>query len=200
MPIYIIERVTITRERFEVVSLSPAEASRKALGDPLLSTTDVDIQISLAGAPKQKGKKAAGAKGTRIPADWEPDSVYAKSKGMVDQEIDREAEKFRNYWAARPGQGGVKLDWSRTWYTWCMTFCERAGRAPPTMALTPTIGMVDAQWRKALDMYWANSRWHLDYGPEPGRPGCKVPQHLLPEALKGPREMKALPAPDLFVR
>ena len=60
-------------------------------------------------------------KGTRLPADWFP----ARTDGNVNLEaghssefLTRELEKFRDYWAAAPGQKGVKLDWDATWRNW----------------------------------------------------------------------------------
>jgi hypothetical protein len=204
VPEYIYERTIVKRQKFSVFTDNPENVERMMHGpgapNPISETIETDVQISLADAPKQKRGKSPGKNGTRIPPDWAPDIAYAKSKGMHDNEIDREAEKFRNYWSARAGAGGVKLDWARTWFTWCLTFCERAGRAPQGGGVPSAASMSDAQWNKALDLYWSNQRWHRDYGPEPGRPGCKVPVHLLPVALRGSREMKALPSPDLFVR
>lgn len=202
MPDYLVERTIVKRQKYRVEANSPEHAQRLIDNDfvelAVSETTETDVQVTLASEPKQKRGKSPGKNGTRIPADWQPDRAYAASKGMHEQEIEREAEKFRNYWAARAGAGGVKLDWSRTWYTWCLTFCERAGRQPPS-APVPSAAMSDAQWNKALGLYWSNQRWHRDYGPEPGRPGCKVPVHLLPMAIRR-EEQKALPSPDLFVR
>ena len=45
---------------------------------------------------------------------------------------------FWDYWVAKPGQGGVKLDWLATWRNWCRRAVEfrsggngGMGRAPP---------------------------------------------------------------------
>lgn len=29
------------------------------------------------------------------------------------------AEDFRDYWVAKPGKDGAKLDWLATWRRWC---------------------------------------------------------------------------------
>lgn len=70
-------------------------------------------------------------RGSRIPESWEPDRDYAAAKGLSPVQIEAEAEKFRNYWRAKPGQGGVKLDWAATWRNWVLSAVERQGRAPP---------------------------------------------------------------------
>lgn len=57
-------------------------------------------------------------KGTRLPKDWTlPENYreYAQQQGKPDHEIDLNAEDFRDYWTAIPGQKGVKTDWLATW-------------------------------------------------------------------------------------
>lgn len=66
--------------------------------------------------------KTSKAKGSRLPIDWKPDDAdltFALSQNMNHEEIKDEADKFRDFWCAKPGAGGVKLDWSATWRNWC---------------------------------------------------------------------------------
>lgn len=69
-----------------------------------------------------KGKPSKSDKrGSRLAQDWEPsdaDRAYAQERGFDPGQIDDLAEGFRDYWLSKPGKGGVKLDWSRTWHTW----------------------------------------------------------------------------------
>ncbi|KAB2761724.1 hypothetical protein F9L00_12725 [Brucella anthropi] len=44
---------------------------------------------------------------------------------MSEQDGQREADKFRDYWRGQPGQRGVKLDWEATWRNWCRSAAER---------------------------------------------------------------------------
>jgi hypothetical protein len=48
------------------------------------------------------------ARGSRLPPDWTPEGDY-------DRE---ELERFRDYWIAKAGKDGVKLDWQATWRNW----------------------------------------------------------------------------------
>jgi hypothetical protein len=59
-------------------------------------------------------------RGTRLPDAWEPTPPdHATSLMLVGAERLRvELEKFRDYWAAQPGQRGVKLDWNATFRNW----------------------------------------------------------------------------------
>jgi uncharacterized protein YdaU (DUF1376 family) len=72
------------------------------------------------------------AKGSRLPDDWTPDPggyAFATAQGMTDEEITLEADKFRDFWCAKPGAGGRKSDWPATWRNWC-----RNRRAGPRVA------------------------------------------------------------------
>lgn len=57
-------------------------------------------------------------KGCRLPPDWSPDEVFARREGLSTWEVENEAAKFLDYWAAQPGQRGVKTDWDATWRNW----------------------------------------------------------------------------------
>lgn len=61
-------------------------------------------------------------KGTRLPVEWslpEEGYAFAKSLRMSLEEINHEADQFRDFWISKPGAGGCKLDWPATWRTWC---------------------------------------------------------------------------------
>lgn len=67
-------------------------------------------------------------RGCRLSATWAPtieDTVYAISEGFSEREIDRMGEGFRDYWIAKPGKDGVKLDWRATWKKWVRTEADR---------------------------------------------------------------------------
>jgi len=56
----------------------------------------------------------------RLPKDWEPSSeiyIWAVQERR-DLDISAEVEKFRDYWCAKAGKDGAKLDWSATWRNW----------------------------------------------------------------------------------
>jgi hypothetical protein len=67
-------------------------------------------------------------RGSRLPAEWTPGPggfEFAAKAGLVNGRAQSEAEKFRDYWVAQPGQKGVKLDWDATWRTWVRTAVDR---------------------------------------------------------------------------
>lgn len=89
----------------------------------------------------RENAKKPEAKGSRLSADWElPDDWLAdasqiafKAKTSTNpQEIRNEADKFRDFWTAKPGAAGRKLDWRGTWRNWFRSHLER--RAGPRHA------------------------------------------------------------------
>lgn len=74
-------------------------------------------------------------RGSRLSDDWHPDIEFAVSLGLSEAQASTEAQKFREWWPAQPGQKGIKLDWGLTWKTWCRKAAEklpshRAGSPP----------------------------------------------------------------------
>ena len=86
--------------------------------------------------PEKESKAIAlGARrGGRLSATWAPtveDTVFAVTQGFSEFEVVRMGERFRDYWVARPGREGVKLDWRATWRNWVRREAEtRAARRP----------------------------------------------------------------------
>lgn len=64
--------------------------------------------------------RKSDALATRLPADWEPSKSDVEFLVGNRPELDLQETKFRfkDYWAAQPGQKGRKLDWSATWRNW----------------------------------------------------------------------------------
>jgi hypothetical protein len=58
---------------------------------------------------------------TRLAENWQPsedDKTFAVREGLSRMEVDREADRFRDYRIAKAGAGACKLDWSATWRNW----------------------------------------------------------------------------------
>ncbi len=67
---------------------------------------------------KEQGQRSP--KGSRLPTDWVPSpSLFDWAKReRPDLDIGKQASMFRNYWHAKPGKEGTKLDWDKTWQNW----------------------------------------------------------------------------------
>lgn len=68
---------------------------------------------------------------TSLPKDWSPsDEQVAKAKAeRPDVDVEMEALKFRDFWIAKGGKEGRKLDWDATWRNWIRN--ARASRGRP---------------------------------------------------------------------
>lgn len=88
------------REVFADGSLSPTRP------DPTRPTsTDVDVKRT---------------RGARLSDSWTPSGDLLQWARIERSDIDpvKEADAFRDYWLAQPGQKGVKTDWDRTFKNW----------------------------------------------------------------------------------
>lgn len=80
-------------------------------------------------------KRSTDASASRLPADWEPDTVaiafcQTERPDLQPQEV---AARFRDYWIAQPGTKGKKTDWPATWRNWVRNEKQQA-RASPRQA------------------------------------------------------------------
>lgn len=60
---------------------------------------------------------------------------------------------------------------------------ERVGKTLPT-SVDPS-GWTDSTWAVAYRLWTEKGRWDETMGPEPGRPGCKVPSHVMIKPTEG---------------
>ena len=84
------------------------------LGQTITPETPETPDESLEGASKKTPKRKA----TRLPEDWilsVADRQYAIDQGV---DPDKTLEDFKDYWISK-SQNATKLDWSRTWKSWC---------------------------------------------------------------------------------
>ena len=90
-------------------------------------------------------------RGTRLPTDWSlPDSWKAWAEGeRQDLNIRTVADSFKDFWIAKPGAGGVKLNWEATWRNWVRSQKQSFGKPLDIVhQTTPTPANHDAALRK----------------------------------------------------
>lgn len=89
---------------------------------------DADADTEL----KKEKATPSPKKGTRLSMDWKPsaDDVAFAAQHLTPEAMRHEADQFRDFWIAKPGAGGVKLDWPATWRGWV----RRAGKSPAKAA------------------------------------------------------------------
>lgn len=83
--------------------------------------------------PSSEPNGSSKTRAVRIPVEFEPDLGWAVGAGMSHSQALTEAEQFRDYWTAKPGKDGTKLDWPATWRQWVRNQLKRrpASRASP---------------------------------------------------------------------
>lgn len=129
------------------------EGSTKPVSAPPATDNLTETQESL-GEPTEtqpskgresKGRESKGEsarkRGTRIPDDFAIDDEmrqWARSKcpGVA---LERETEKFANYWRSETGAKAAKLDWTLTWKNWILRAADyQPSRASPQPAYEPS--------------------------------------------------------------
>lgn len=151
------------------------------LGDDTDSAKKID-------AGKSKKERADG---TRLYDDWQATAEmrdYAVKKGLPERRVDDEVVKFVRYWTGPDATNPVKKDWHRTWCNWIDKAAERLpvngnGAHPPGNGSGGTriysTGLDDARWPMRVAEFKKSGMWVAAWGPEPGKPECKVPPELL---------------------
>ncbi|MGF6174728.1 hypothetical protein [Ensifer sp. 4252] len=70
-----------------------------------------------------------------MPADFQPNLVFAVELGFDRSQAMAEFDKFRDYWNAKAGKDATKLDWPATWRNWLRNAAKPRNRphqqAPP---------------------------------------------------------------------
>jgi uncharacterized protein YdaU (DUF1376 family) len=82
---------------------------------------------------KEEPNGSSKKRGCRLPVSFEPDLGWAIDAGLSASQAQTEASQFRDYWTAKPGKDGTKLDWPATWRQWVRNQLKRrpASRASP---------------------------------------------------------------------
>jgi uncharacterized protein YdaU (DUF1376 family) len=132
------------------------------------SATNTNTNTNTTIAPKEHRARAS-----RLPPEWQPGDEgmeYARKHGFTTSQAFDELAAFRDWWAAAPGQKGVKADWDATWRTWCRKstgapkptaqgFAERASAAKAERLAEMTGGLLGAPQRPSnvIDMEEGNA-------------------------------------------
>jgi len=91
-------------------------------------------KISAPSKPEASEKHTRSSRGSTLPDDWllpvewgeDARSIAFRAKQPISEdEISNEADKFRDYWTAKPGAAGRKLDWRGTWRNWFRSYLDR---------------------------------------------------------------------------
>ena len=111
-------------------------------------------------------KDKTATRGSRLPANWKPNSELAEwSKAeRPDLDLRKVFAEFTDYWNSVAGSKGVKLDWNATWRNWVrsqkvekQSFAQQAADvARQTVPLSPTydsaLKQIEADRKTAVPM------------------------------------------------
>ncbi len=141
-------------------------------------------QMSKSASISKDSKK--DKRGTRIDVGWTPSAAeraFGKQEGFSEFEIDREAQKFRDYWTACAGAKGVKLDWSATWRQWIRNSADRLGKRPAAVIDLTAPGYYAAADSPQIDAWDRHNREKHGKGlPRDRAGGWRVASEWPPEA------------------
>lgn len=121
---------------------TPSPTPSKEKSSPLEPPLDA-LPLGLPPHPPDEGLKAASgrkggaSRGSRLPSDWrlsDEGRAYATAKGLSAGRIEREAERFRDFWLAKTGKDAVKADWEATWRNWVLRVVDRGDLTLGTVA------------------------------------------------------------------
>ena len=121
----------LVREYEKAVSKSEKRSAAGSLGGKAKALKSNDQGLANATAspkhssePESERKEepnGSSKRASRLPANWtlpKPWGEWAMGEGMDEVSVRRQADRFRDYWLAAPGQKGVKRDWLATWRNW----------------------------------------------------------------------------------
>ena len=101
-------------------------------GTPPLVPVSVSVSdLSLSGESAERGKPKS-KRGTRAPVSDSPEAAAFCERWKLPPPSDPECRSFLDYWGARAGQGGVKLDWTATYRNRPTKDAGRAGSVAAT--------------------------------------------------------------------
>lgn len=102
---------------------------------PTTHSPSPSFKVSPSPLPPSPGAKVC-KRGARLPDDWKlpvdwQQWARVNFPATSAEAVTLEADKFRDFWCSKAGQGATKLDWQATWRNWCRTaFAGKPGRQP----------------------------------------------------------------------
>jgi hypothetical protein len=107
-------------------------------------TTTVELPVGMEGNGKEKEKELKSPqRGSRLANDWVLPEDWKEwaDKERPDLNAKQVAEQFKDFWCAKPGKDGVKLDWQATWRNWVRN--QKAVKANPADIVRTTVPMTN---------------------------------------------------------
>jgi len=89
--------------------------------------------------PKTQDTVLKSQRGSRLANDWvlPNEWEYWSNKERPDLNAMQVADQFKDFWCAKPGKDGVKLDWAATWRNWVRN--QKAPKMNPAEIVRVTV-------------------------------------------------------------
>lgn len=121
-------------------------------GDGDAARVDRTPATVVADAPTQttKAEPKRTTTSTRLPDGWFPSRTPGNESTEAGHDqawLQRELDRFRDYWAAQPGQRGRKANWDATWRNWVRKADEMSPSDPGHLSRRQQ--ETDAQYTRA---------------------------------------------------
>jgi hypothetical protein len=146
------------------------DRKRKSTGIPPESTGIPNTPLSSSTDLRKRG--------ARLPEDWSPsesDRLFASELGWSESQIDSESANSRDYWIAKPGSGGCKLDWTATWRKWV-----RSSKIKPVGTVATVRNDAPVDWDSICATYKKFGIWSKHApGNSPDTSSCRCPPEIL---------------------
>lgn len=177
-------------EEFRMDCVYVQEAEPFLIGAPARDYAQGMLALPIMPIATQPAKRGKVKLASRLTEDWRPSTdglKYAQSKGLSDEEIEEEIISFIRYWT-REAKDSAKKDWDATWENRIDSVVkwkrERAARAPVSGYRNGNGNghantVVSTPWADRVADFRRGGMWIASWGPEPGKPGCKVPAEYL---------------------
>ena len=102
--------------------IEQASRAGKASAERRSNARSTDVQPTNNHKPITKNQEPVvkTQRGSRLPTDFVLSSEWAEwaQAARPDLNVKEVAEQFKDFWIAKPGKEGVKLDWQATWRNW----------------------------------------------------------------------------------
>ena len=119
--------VTLSRPCRVPVTPGPSAGSQISSDLVLFSP---DSKADPRGNVHSPGAREGARRGTRLAPDWQPSAGLAASLSLSADAARGHRDRFVDYWTAKPGRDGLKLDWDATFRNWVRRSADFA-RAEP---------------------------------------------------------------------
>jgi hypothetical protein len=143
--------------------------------------------------PPSEGLKEGSSRGRKLPPNWRPtDDDWAEACcALGSRRAEIELAKFRDYWPAKPGSAGRKLDWDATWRNWVRKAAEQLPAGPIVVPYAEPSVDLGGEFREVpvrnlpgiVKLFEERGAWPYPT-PKPGELGCPVPPEFLPSHLQ----------------